>query len=120
MIILYIGGLQRNSTEVSRLIRWYSICIIQITWFRSYNWVKASVLEHSDAPMTQFELFNSTQLIGVTSNNKFISYEKAFTSHSSVSKIQDKNYYLLSNEVCSNYISPAVFLCDFSLDRFFV
>ena len=27
---------------------------------------------------------------------------------------------LLSNEVCSNFISPVVFLCDFSLDQFFV
>ena len=27
---------------------------------------------------------------------------------------------MLSNEVCSNYISPVVFLWDFSFDRFFV
>ena len=28
-------------------------------------------------------------------------------------------YLLLANEVCSNYISPVSFLCDFLLDCFF-
>ena len=30
------------------------------------------------------------------------------------------SYYLLSNEICSNFNSPVGFLSDFSLDRFFV
>merc|ERR1719499_1851096 len=46
------------------------------------NKMVASFNKHGDAPMSHFDLFQSSQLVGVSSNNRFISYEKAFSSHS--------------------------------------